>query len=130
MLRTRDASALPLTMAPDLSVFTIAMFSLMGRMRNSPSSWRFSVIMLIPLEMARRGLSEVISRPFRTSRPLSAFWAPKSRLASSVRPEPTRPPIPKISPSRTSKLTCFTASPHVKSDAVSTVWPIVVRLFW
>ena len=71
-----------------------------------PVRLRFSVSMPMPASIASRGVAGRVSRPTTCVKPSTApGQAPNIAWASSVRPAPTRPNRPRISPSRKAKLT-------------------------
>ena len=75
------------------------------RLSTSPSPLRSSVSIARPLRTASAGVAKRTSLPSSRTDPASAGRAPKIALATSVRPLPTRPNMPTISPARTAKLT-------------------------
>ena len=62
--------------------------------------------------------------------PRSARSAPNSKRTSSVRPDPTSPAMPKISPARSSRLTSCTAVPRPSLSALITTGPTGRRGRW
>ena len=73
----------------------------------SPSTLRSSVMKPRPALIAWRGWRKVRAVPSISTVPLVIGSAPKIARATSVRPEPTSPARPTISPARTSRLTSF-----------------------
>ena len=74
-----------------------------------------------------RGFGRIDPSPSCRSRrisPCSAGVMPNSACASSLRPEPTRPARPTISPARTSRLTSLVIGWRTRSRASSTGAPI------
>ena len=90
---------------PIWSRFGSVMFQLHGSSRHRPVRLRSSVSRAMPLAMASAGEPIFSSRPSRMIRPAVSVSTPKMARATSVRPAPTRPAMPTISPRRTSKLT-------------------------
>ena len=76
------------------------MFSRTDRSATMPSNLRSSGHSARPWRIACIGLVIATGWPARRSSPLSAGSRPNSRRASSVRPDPSRPPTPTISPRR------------------------------
>ena len=75
--------------------------------RNSACCLRSSGTRPMPARMASIGERIATSRPSTSTRPRCIGSAPKMARASSVRPAPTRPARPRISPLRTSRLTSW-----------------------
>ncbi len=88
------------------------MFSIDERPKMRPSSFRDSGIIATPASRLRLGFRASCSPVARTASPFSDGAAPKIVRASSVRPAPTRPASPSISPARSSKLTPSTPGPY------------------
>ena len=74
----------------------------------SPASFRDSGMSASPVPRLRRGLRPKRSPVDSSTLPDSSLLAPKSASASSVRPAPTRPAMPRISPARRSNDTPLT----------------------
>ena len=90
----------------DITVRTASiMLSAIDCASASPSTLRSSVMKPRPARIAWRGWRNLLGLPSISTVPLSTGSAPKIARATSVRPEPTRPASPTISPARTSKLT-------------------------
>ena len=77
----------------------------MGKSSTRPCWWRSSGTYAMPAVMAAEGLSKVTAWPARMTSPESRLSMPKSTRATSLRPAPTSPAMPTISPPRTLKLT-------------------------
>ncbi len=77
------------------------MFSRTVRSPTMPSPLRSSEQNAMPRAMASTGLRSRAGRPSTATVPVSAWSAPKSSRASSVRPEPSRPARPTTSPGYT-----------------------------
>ena len=77
--------------------------SLTERDRTRPLALRSSVMSATPLSMAWRGEEKLTVLPSMEMRPVSGRMEPKSALKNSLRPEPMRPKIPRISACRTSR---------------------------
>ena len=71
---------------------------------TSPCALRSSGTRPIPARIASRGEASRTGLPSIRTSPRSNWSAPKIARATSVRPEPTKPARPTISPARTSKL--------------------------
>ena len=91
--------------------------------RLRPVRLRSSVMRAAPRAMASEGRRIRTSSPFRRMRPRSCGLAPKNDSTSSERPAPTRPPIPRISPRRTVKLTSLTLGGALHPCTSKTVSP-------
>ena len=91
---------------PDLYCSRLAMVVLNVRspFKNSPLALRSSVIMAKPCSMASLALLKFMRRLLKYTRPAALVRTPNMVSRSSVRPAPTRPYRPKISPCRTSKV--------------------------
>ena len=73
--------------------------------------------------MASAGRRIVTSLPSLSTRPPSCGAAPNSDSTSSERPDPTNPPMPRISPRRTVKLTSLTLGGALQESTSRTVSP-------
>ena len=108
------------------------MFVRTGWEARSACAWRSSGTMPIPARTASRGFRIASGAPDpRVTRPLSIGSAPKIARRVSVRPDPTRPASPRISPCLTSRLTFRRRFPrvntvHTQRDVA--FWPIHVLL--
>ncbi len=81
----------------------------MDWIRTRPNFLRSSGTKLMPFLMERLALDISISLPSSSTFPLRIFpYSPNKVETSSVRPEPIKPAIPRISPSRKLKETPFT----------------------
>ncbi len=69
---------------------------------------RFSGTSASPASIACRGLLKRTFLPFQAIVPDTIGSTPNSARATSVRPEPSTPPMPKTSPLRTEKETSVT----------------------
>ena len=104
----------------------IKTFSRISRSNISPEIARSSVIMQRPLWIICIG---DVGRTFCPPRMICPFviWpAPNTSFISSVRLDPTMPPMPRISPLCSAKLTLQTPSPQ-RLSADKTVSPIGTR---
>ena len=75
-----------------------------GSRSASPVFWRSSVSSAIPASTASRGEPIAVLRPETSTSPESIGSSPKIARHSSVRPAPTSPASPTISPARSVKL--------------------------
>ena len=89
------------------SRLAMVVLNVRSHFRNRPLALRSSVIMAKPCSMASFALLKFISRSLKYTRPAARVRTPKMVSSSSVRPAPTSPYSPKISPSRTSKVTSW-----------------------
>jgi hypothetical protein len=83
-------------------------FSRMDMVPTNPDTLRSSVSRPIRQRMASRGLDRETGFPSRKKRPAERRWEPKIAFTTSLLPEPTRPPRPRISPARRLKPRCST----------------------
>ena len=74
------------------------MFSFTEDSSTSPDRLRSSGTRKMPWSMASRGARMATARPSRRTSPPTGRSTPKMAQASSVRPAPTRPAMPRISP--------------------------------
>ena len=107
----------------------IVMFfsTLMGRTRPSP--FRSSVTYAIPCPIASFGLLKRTSLPSKIMRPDSGLVMPKIECISSVRPAPTSPTNPRISPLWSLKLISSYWLLSVRCSTSSTGSPIGTLTF-
>ena len=84
------------------------MFSSMDIPPTNPSSLRSSVTSASPSRIASSGFLICTSLPSIITAPDCFPLIPKTAFTSSLLPAPTRPPIPRISPFLTVKLTSST----------------------
>ena len=102
----------------------------MGSGRMTPWSLRFSGTKAIPASSRRRMAQPVTSTPSRSTAPDCTGSAPTMARASSVRPAPTRPARPTISPRRTLMETGAPPPAGTRSRVSRTTSPGVVRWRW
>ena len=79
------------------------MFGNPAKLKKSPSNLRFSGTSASPASIACRGPVKRTFSPFQAIVPDTIGSTPNSARATSVRPEPSTPPMPKTSPLRTEK---------------------------
>ena len=77
----------------------------------------------MPLRIASRGLPIATGRPSSRIDPASAGAMPNSASATSVRPAPMSPDMPRISPRRSAKDTSRKAPVRHRPSTASTVGP-------
>ena len=96
------------------------MFSRTDRSGTMPSRLRSSVQKPRPAAMASRGSAGTKGRPSSAMVPPSGRSAPNSSRTLSVRPEPSSPDRPTISPAPTLKLTSETNGARARLRASTT----------
>ena len=95
------------------------MFSLTEDSSTSPQRLRSSGIRKMPWSMASRGAAMATGLPSRRISPPAGRSTPNSAQASSVRPAPTRPAMPKISPALSDRSSGWVGWAAVRKPAVS-----------
>ena len=98
----------------------MAILSATDSFRASPNALRSSDIQPIPFFTASCGVRIWISSPFLMIFPCLRQSAPKTNRASSVRPAPISPPMPRISPFRSLKEAFFIAWDSIPCTSSST----------
>ncbi len=110
-------------------MLTMLMFSITDSTRNRPDFLRSSVRNAMPFSIAVEGESIVTGTPSIRISPLSKLSMPNRLSITSLRPAPTSPATPRISPRRTLKLTSVKRSLQVRLRTVSTSSPIALLNF-
>lgn len=96
-------------------------FSITGISSTTPRPFLSSGTKPIPARMASAGLVMEAAYPSTTTSPATLGSTPNSASTNSVRPAPTNPAMPSISPAFRSKLISDFAPVHIKPRTDSTV---------